>query len=352
MKKVIALALSLVFVGSLFAQNKIKETAVPQSVLLALDKTYDSYKVKSWYQAPGQYIAEIIIDGQEGRSYFAASGDWQYSSFPVELSDCPTLMNTYYVNNYPGYRVKTIDYIEELSGDNYYRMVIIRKGVGAEDCELVFDTKGKLMRSTAPDPAIVKRDYYKYNNPDATEEEVENKAPVEHHKKTRPAPKIDKPADDTFAPSDAIAADFNKRVPPTRRNNKDAQWAQRGYDEVVAYYTNNQKVRLEAVYDANTDKFIKTGKTLDKDRYTSAILKYLAEKFNGEKYKVEKMVVYEFDSKFRGPDGKKPKPYTYVVVSQKFKGSVNKMKFTRMEFDNSGNFTGLLAQPLDEFDIQ
>ncbi len=352
MKKILALILALVCAQTIFAQSKIKETAVPQSVLLALDKTYDSYKVKNWYQAPGQYIAEIIIDGQEGRSYFAASGDWQYSSFPVQLSDCPTLMNTYYVNNYPGYRVKTIDYIEELSGDNYYRMIIIRKGVGAEDCEMIFDTRGKLMKSTAPDPAIVKRDYYKYNNPDATEEEIEKEAPVEHRKKTRPAPKIDKPDETPFAPSEAISADFNKRVPPTRRNNKDAQWAQRGYDEVVAYYTNNQKVKLEAVYDVNTEKLVKTGKTLNKDRYTSAIMKYLAEKFSGEKYKVEKMVVYEFDSKYRGADGKKPKPYTYVVVSQKLKGSVNKMKFTRMEFDNSGAFTGLIAQPLDEYDVQ
>lgn len=352
MKKVIALAMALVFVGTVFAQTKIKETAVPQSVLLALDKTYDSYKVKSWYQAPGQYIAEIVIDGQNGRSYFAASGDWQYSSFPVQLSDCPTLMNTYFVNNYPGYRVKTIDYIEELTGDNYYRMIIIRKGVGAEDCELIFDTRGKLMKSTAPDPAIVKRDFYKYNNPDATDEEVDNQAPVEHRKKTRPAPKIDKPEEVAFAPSEKVTADFNKRVPPTRRNNKDATWCQRGYDEIVAYYTNNQKVKLEGVYDANTETYIKTGKTLSKDRYTSTILKYLAEKFGKEKYKIEKMVVYEYDSKYRGADGKKPKPYTYVVVSQKVKGSVNKIKFTRMEFDNSGTFTGLLSQPLDELDVQ
>ena len=35
-----------------FAQTKIKETQVPKSVLIALDKKYDSYKVKTWYRSP------------------------------------------------------------------------------------------------------------------------------------------------------------------------------------------------------------------------------------------------------------------------------------------------------------
>ena len=71
----------------------------------------------------------------------------------------------------------------------------------------------------------------------------------------------------------------------------------------------------------------------------------------GEAYKIERMIVYTYDSKWR-VDGKKPKPYTYVVVSQKVRGLGNKLKFTRMEFDSGGNFTNLLAQPLDKNDIQ
>ena len=45
-----------------------------------------------------------------------------------------------------------------------------------------------------------------------------------------------------------------------------------------------------------------------------------------------------------------PSPATYVVVSQKVRG-VGK-KFTHMEFNSSGQFTGLIAQPLDEKDVQ
>ena len=347
MKKFLLVALlSLPLIG--LAQTKVKETDVPKSVLLALEKTYESYKVKTWYQAPGQYIAEFVTDGQNGRCYFTANGDWQYSSFPVDLSECPTMMNTYFVNNYPGYRIRSTEYVEEMSGDNFYRMVIIKKGLGSTDCELIFDTRGKLQRSTAPDPDVVKKDYYAHSNPeDVTSDEETSK--TKKSNKRRPKPVEDVEEVEAFAPSEAIAANFNKRYPATRLS-AGPDWYERDNDECVAYYTNNQKNRFEAVYSMSTEKLVKTGKVLAKERYTSAILKYLNEKFKGEKFKVEKMVVYEFDAKYRGADGKKPKPYTYVVVSQKAPGHT--LKYTRMEFDNTGKFVGLLAQPLDARDVQ
>ena len=350
MKKCILMAL-VCLPALVMAQTKIKETDVPKSVILSLEKTYDSYKVKTWYQAPGQYIAEFVTDGQNGRCYFTANGDWQYSAFPVDLDECPTLMNTYFVNNYPGYRIKSTDYVEEMSGDNYYRMIIIKKGLGASDCEMIFDTRGKLQRSTAPDPDVVKKDYYTHNNPDEIKtgaDDVETSKTKKSNKK-RAKPVEDKPEIEAFAPSDAIAANFAKRYPATRLS-AGPDWYERANGECVAYYANNQKNKFEAVYSMESETLVKTGKVLAKERYTSAILKYLKEKFKEERYKVEKMVVYEYDAKYRGADGRKPKPYTYVVVSQKEKGG--KLRFTRMEFDNTGKFTGLLAQPLDQRDIQ
>lgn len=350
MKKYLLLSL-LCLPFMLAAQTKVKETDVPKSVLLTLEKTYESYKVKTWYQAPGQYVADFVTDGQNGRCYFTASGEWQYSSFPVALTECPTLMNTYYVNNYPGYRIKSTEYIEEMSGDNYYRLVIVKKGIGSNDCELIFDTRGKLQKSTAPDPEVVKRDYYAHSNPDEASE-IQKSAEEDNSRAHRSSKRRSKSVEDVpeierTMPSDAITTNFNKRYPATRLK-AGPDWYLRG-DEFVAYYTNNQKNDFEAVYDIQTEKLVRTGKVLQKERYTSAILKYLNEKFKDEKYKVEKMVVYEYDAKYRGEDGKKPKPYTYVVVSQ---GKGNAKKFTRMEFDNTGRFTGLLAQPLDERDIQ
>ena len=333
------------------AQTKIKETAVPRSVLLALEQTYDSYKVRTWYQAPGQYIAELVIDGQNGRAYFTAGGDWQYSTFPVKAEECPTLMNTYFVNNYPGYRIKNIEYVEEMNGDNYYRMIIVKKGIAESDCEMVFDTRGKLMRSTAPDPDAVKRDYYTHNNPDASDNQVSEQTGTERSRqRQRPAPRADEPQDEHFTPSEEIEANFKKAM--GKRVSAGPEWVMRNGQYAVAYFSNAQKVKMEAVYRISDGQPIMTGKTLARDRYNSTILKYLAEKFNGERYKIEMMVVYEYNSKYRDPvDGKKPKPYTYVVVSQKVKGT-REVKYIRMEFNSSNQFTNLIAQPLDEKDVQ
>lgn len=350
MKKIVLIALMVLPLVA-GAQTKVKETAVPRSVLLALEKTYDSYKVRTWYQAPGQFIAELVIDGQNGRAYFTAGGDWQYSTFPVKVEECPTLMNTYFVNNYPGYRIKNIEYVEEMNGDNYYRMIIVKKGIAENDCEMVFDTRGKLMKSNAPDPDAVKRDYYTRNSPDMSEQKVSEQSGTEHSRdRQRPAPRVDQPQTEQFTPSEAIEAHFNKAI--GRRITAGPEWVERNGEYAVAYFSNAQKVKMEAVYKISDDQLLMTGKVLAKDRYNNGILKYLDEKFSGERYKVEKMVLYEYDSKYRDPvDGKKPKPYTYVVVSQKIRGS-REAKYIRMEFNSSSQFTGLIAQPLDEKDVQ
>jgi hypothetical protein len=158
---------------------------------------------------------------------------------------------------------------------------------------------------------------------------------------------VDEPKVEKFEPSDEMTASFAKTV--GKRVTAGPEWVNRNDEYAVAYYSNAQKVKMEAVYSMANNQLIMSGKTLSKDRYNGAILKYLAEKFNGEKYTIEKMVVYEYNSKYRGADGKKPKPYTYVVVSQKVDG---KKKFVRMEFDSKGTFLNLLAQPLDEKDVQ
>ena len=350
MKKVvllILLALPLLTV----AQNKIKETQVPKSVLIALEKKYESYKVKTWYRSPGQYIAEFVYDGQHGRAYFTHTGDWQYSTFPTREEECPTAMNRYFKDNYPGYRIKSIEYVEQMDGDIYYRMIIVKTGVGYTDNELIFDPRGNLQKSNAPNPDAVKREYYTLNNPDSEELTAEQKKELKSHKGgKRPAPQEDLPEALEANVTEGITKNFEKLVPKSKIV-EGPEWVNREPGQVVAYYINRQNVESEEVYDVATEMHVMSGKVLDKKHYTNAIVKFLNEKFKGEKYKIERMIVYTYDTKWR-EDGKKPKPYTYVVVSQKVKGLGNKLKYTRMEFDASGSFRGLVQQPLDKNDIQ
>lgn len=347
-KTILFLLLALPLIS--MAQTKIKETQVPKSVLNAIAGKYDSYKVKTWYQAPGQFIAEFSTDGQNGRAYFTHGGAWQYSTFPTRQEDCPTAMNTYFTNSYPGYRIKSIDYVEQMDGDIYYRMMIVKTGVGYEPKELIFDPRGRLQKSNAPDPDAVKREFYTLNNPDDDDIADEHLRKLKSNKGgKRPAPVEDTPMVFAVDTTNAISSHFNKICPPSKVTDG-PEWLNRVGGKVVAYYINRQGVEMEEVYDVMTESHMMSGKVLDKNHYTAAIVKYLTEKFKGEQYKIERMIVYTYDSKWR-VDGKKPKPYTYVVVSQKVKGLGNKLKYTRMEFDASGNFTNLLAQPIDNNDI-
>ena len=332
------------------AQTKIKETQVPKSVLNALDRKYDSYKVKTWYRSPGQYVAEFVYDGQHGRAFFTHNGDWQYSSFPTKQEDCPTAMNRYFIDNYPGYRIRSIDYVEQMDGDVYYRMMIVKTGVGYDDNELIFDPRGRLQKSNAPDPDAVKREFYTLNNPDDDVDDEHLRNLKSNKGGKRPAPVEDVPEVISIDTTPTITAHFAKICPPSKVV-EGPEWVNRVPNLVVAYYINRQGVEMEEVYDVATDAHIMSGKVLDKNHYTAAIVKYLEQKYKGESYKIERMIIYTYDSKWR-VDGKKPKPYTYVVISQKVRGLGNKLKYTRMEFDSGGNFTGLLSQPLDKNDIQ
>ena len=384
MKKIfILMFLALPLMAS--AQTKVKETAVPRSVLLTLEKTYDSYKVKTWYQAPGQFIAELVIDGQNGRAYFTASGDWQYSAFPVKMDECPVMMTSYFNDNYLGYRVKSLDYIEEMSGDNYYRMTITKKGISDKDFEMVFDTRGKLMKSNAPDPDAVKREYYTQNNPDLKDENITSATKTERSRlRGRPAPKVDEPQVEQFTPCEAAVANFEKAIGIIREKGKmvAAKRADRETSEglVLSRIEGNKAILValgcETDFVARTEGFqalaealadvamknfpadveaLKACKMADGETVEKEIEVFTGK--TGEKLsivyygKVEAPYIYAYIHKFRGPDGKKPKPYTYVVVSQKVKG-VKEPKFIRMEFDSKGTYTGLLAQPLDERDVQ
>jgi len=352
MKRIVLAILAIIMItASVNAQKKVKESQVPRQVLLAMENTYTSYAVSAWFEQPGQYVADFTTEGQKGKAYFTDDGEWQYSAFVVDISECPTIMNTYFVDNYPGFKIRSTEYIEEMSGDNYYRMIITRKGVGSDDFELIFDTRGKLTKTNAPDPEVVRRDFIARNNPEADlSEREEPEAPDKNAKKSKKRKDLDIDSEvETVTPPDAVKKNFEKRYPAARVKTG-PEWVMRDNEYYVAYFTNNAKVNFDAVL-AENGTMVMVGTTLAPERYPRPIQKYLAEKLKGEKYDIEKVVRYDYDSKYRNEEGKKPKQYFYVVISQKVKGKKGK-KFTRMTFDNVGKFTGLLANPLDEKDIR
>ena len=170
------IALLVLFFVISFATNaqKLRNSDIPQEVRLGLENTYSDYKLQGWYFETGQYVAEISIDGQIGRVFLTAGGNWQFTIFNVQEQELPTLVANYFLNNYPGYRIKKSEYVEDFSGDNYYRLIIAMKGVGQTEYEMIFDPRGKLTKTNAPDPDYVKKDYIARLNPEPNSANVLN----------------------------------------------------------------------------------------------------------------------------------------------------------------------------------
>ncbi|MBQ7985516.1 MAG: PepSY-like domain-containing protein, partial [Bacteroidales bacterium] len=169
MKRLVLTILLATCVLSANAQQKLRKSEVPQEVRMGLENTYTDYKLEGWYFETGQYVAQINIDNNTGRVFFTATGNWQYTIFDIKEEELPTLVDNYFINNYPGYRVKKSQYIEDASGDNYYRLIIAMKGIGQTEYEMVFDPRGRLTKTNAPDPNYVKKDYIERLNPEAIE---------------------------------------------------------------------------------------------------------------------------------------------------------------------------------------
>ena len=117
MKQIVIAVLAIMISFAGYAQ-KLRPSDVPQEVRLGLQNTYSDYKLKGWYFETGQYVAEIDIDKQIGRVFLTATGNWQFTIFNIQEQELPTLVANYFINNYPGYRIKKSEYVEDFAGDN------------------------------------------------------------------------------------------------------------------------------------------------------------------------------------------------------------------------------------------
>lgn len=357
MRRIILVALTLMISMGLNAQ-KLRNSDIPQEVRLGLENTYSDYKLQGWYFETGQYVAEISIDEQIGRVFLTATGDWQFTIFNVAEQELPTLVANYFLNNYPGYRIKKSEYIEDFSGDNYYRLIIAMKGIGQTEYEMIFDPRGKLTKTNAPDPDFVKKDYISRLNPEAIEYRqrkmaeraemdgsgleirIEDDVKSAGKKKSKDV-EIDVPEALEIAttPKEVLDA-FKKKFPRVA----EVEWKQDG-ENYVAYFE-NRGVKMETRYKPD-GMLMTTTKELEKERYPRKIKLDLDERYPNAK--IEKFQKVEYDTKYRKTvTDRKLEMYFYIELSEKIKGKKDR-KYIKLTYDKSYLYQGL-AGSTDEYE--
>ncbi|MBR1770379.1 MAG: PepSY-like domain-containing protein [Bacteroidales bacterium] len=355
MKRFILNLLLLFIVLGLNAQQKLRKSEVPQEVRLGLENTYTDYKLEGWYFETGQYVANINIDNNTGRVFFTPTGNWQYTIFNIKQQELPTLVDNYFINNYPGYRIKQSQYVEDLSGDNYYRLIIAMKGVAQTEYEMIFDTRGKLTKTNAPDPDYVKKDYIARLNPEAIEYRQKKMAEregiqgegisVDYEKEQadlKKSKKVDVSTPDAVStpkiPEEVTSA-FKKKFP----RGEVKTWKEDGGNYRAVYDRRGQDAEVLFKKDGT---MISTTTNVEKARYPRLITKDLGLRY--PKAKIEKFQKVEYDSKYkRSVTDTKLDTYYYIELTEKIKGKSDK-KHIKVTYDKSFKFQGLAGSD-DEY---
>ena len=354
MKRFLLIVLLLSGFLSAYSQ-KLRNSDVPQEVRMGLENTYYDYKLLGWFFETGQYVAEINIDNQTGRAFFTANGNWQFTIFNIAEQELPTLVANYFINNYPGYRIKKSEYVEDFGGDNYYRLIISMKGVAQTEYEMIFDPRGKMIKTNAPDPDFVKKDYIARLNPEDIERNQKKMAeraalPGEVVKVpgsgdiNTSGKKIDiqapEPLDDVKIP-EPVTKSFEKKYPRIEIDS----W--KGEDTCYrALFQNRQGTNLETLFMPD-GTIVSVTSEVNPDRYPRLIMKDLDERYPDAK--VSYIQKIEYDIKYRRMiTDRKLSQYFLVVLEEKIKGR-REMKTIKLTYDKSFKYQGL-ATSGDEYD--
>ena len=355
MKRLFLTVFALAMFLNVSAQQKLRKSEVPQEIRMSLENTYTDYKLEGWYFETGQYVANIDIDNNMGKVYFTPTGNWQYTIFNIKEQELPTLVDNYFLNNYPGYRIKQSQYIEDASGDNYYRLIISMKGIAQTEYEMIFDPRGKLTKTNAQDPDYVKKDYIARLNPEAIEYrqkkmaeregiqgegiEVDTEKAQAEKKKSK---KVDVSSPDAVTtpkiPDDVTSA-FKKKFPRSEPKN----WKQEGDNYRATYDRRGSDAEILIAKDGTV---ISTTTNVEKDRYPRLITKDLGIRY--PKAKIEKFQKIDYDSKYkRSVTDKKLDTYYYIELTEKIKGKSDKKRI-KVTYDKSYKYQGLAGSD-DEY---
>lgn len=350
------LAIAL-FVCVLSAQGqKLRLSDIPQEVRMGLENTYTDYKLLGWFFETGQYVAEIDIDNRTGRVFLTANGNWQFTIFNVPEQELPTLVANYFINNYPGYRIKKSEYVEDFGGDNYYRLVISMKGIGQTEYEMIYDTRGKLIKTNAPDPGYVKKDYIARLNPEDIERQQKkmsdrtalpgtglkigdenyvaaNKDPEGSGKKGRKVDIAAPEALDTPKIPESVTKAFEKKYP--RIEVEEWKMEDTCYN---ANFKNRQQTSLQALFMPD-GSLVSVTTDVDPSRYPRLILKDLDERYPNATVSIIRKVDYDIKYK-RTVTERKLEQYFYIELTEKIRGRKD-VKTIKLLYDKSFKYQGL-----------
>ena len=146
MKKVFVLALALVLLSVCIvqAQEKSKKAEVPAAAKAAFEAKYPKAEKVNWgIEKPGELEAEFILNGVESSAVFNTKGDFLESEAEIKEVELPQSVKAAIAKDFAAYKLDEIEKSTDAKGVVAYEMELSK---GKEKYEVSFDAGGKLLK--------------------------------------------------------------------------------------------------------------------------------------------------------------------------------------------------------------
>ena len=141
MKKTALVFLSLVALT--VSAQKIKETAVPEAVLVSFKSNYKDVRAKWEKEKDGNFEAEFLVNKVESSVTYSAAGKLIETEKEMEMSLLSKPITDYIHQNFSAYKITEASTITDAQGVLSYEAEISK---GAKSMDLIFDEKGNFVR--------------------------------------------------------------------------------------------------------------------------------------------------------------------------------------------------------------
>jgi hypothetical protein len=129
--------------GSLSAQELVKRSAVPPTVVEEFEARFSDAEYVIWLKEGEQYYgARFQQLGRNHEAIFTPQGDWIQTTQDIEYVEMPDDARSYCRSNYPDYQAKAV---QKVSTRKYGILYEIKVLGGMKQVGMTFDMHGKLV---------------------------------------------------------------------------------------------------------------------------------------------------------------------------------------------------------------
>ncbi|MHA4808926.1 PepSY-like domain-containing protein [Flavitalea flava] len=130
---------------SVNAQEKLKESSIPETVKSKFKALYPNTKAEYWTKEEGNYVAEFDQQKKEMIIYITPDGKALKTETRIHPSGLPKEAKDYIVMHYPGKKITDAVTSTDLNGNRIYEAEV-------NEFDLIFDVKGKFIKSVKERP--------------------------------------------------------------------------------------------------------------------------------------------------------------------------------------------------------